>query len=84
MRVWCRRASSFVALSLALIASPPAPAAAQSSASQNIAVVVVPEIRTRIEALLATPNVLLATDYYRIDMRFGHSDSGLTATSTSM
>ncbi len=71
MRVMCRRALTFVALPLALAAGRPAPAAAQSPAPPNFAVVVLPEIRTRIEALLATPNVLLATDYYRIDMRFG-------------
>jgi hypothetical protein len=30
-----------------------------------------PLIPTRIEALLATPNLVLVADYYRIDMRFG-------------
>jgi hypothetical protein len=30
-----------------------------------------PLIPTRIESLLAAPNVALVTDYYRIDMRFG-------------
>jgi hypothetical protein len=30
-----------------------------------------PIIPTRIESLLATPNLVLMADYYRIDMRFG-------------
>jgi hypothetical protein len=40
---------------------------------RNLAVALEHVIPTRIEALLATPNVVLVTDYYRIDMRFGPS-----------
>jgi hypothetical protein len=68
---------TFVALPLTLVANHPVSASAQSQspapAPRGLTVVVLPEIRTTIEALLATPNVLLATDYYRIDMRFGPS-----------
>ena len=32
-----------------------------------------PLIATRIESLLATPNLVIVADYYRIDMRFGPS-----------
>ncbi len=70
MRVLSCRALAFAALPLTLAASLPAPASAQLPEPRGLTVVVLPEIRTRIEALLATPNVLLAADYYRIDMRF--------------
>ena len=73
MRALFVRVFTFVALPLTLGASRPAPACAQPAAQRNLAVAVEPLITTRIEALLATPNVVLVTDYYRIDMRFGPS-----------
>jgi hypothetical protein len=72
MRVLLCRAI-FVLFPLTLVATHPAPASAQSPASRGLSLVILPEIRTKIEALLATPNVPLATDYYHIDMRFGPS-----------
>lgn len=73
MRALFVRVFTFVALPLTLGASRPAPAYAQPAAQRHLAVAVEPLITTRIEALLATPNVVLVTDYYRIDMRFGPS-----------
>jgi hypothetical protein len=72
MRVWLRRASALVPFFLILVATGSTSIAAQSPAERRgLAVLVQPEIRTRIESLLATPGVALATDYYHIDMRFG-------------
>jgi hypothetical protein len=49
-----------------------APAAAQTIAgSRTLTLPVEPITPTRIETLLATPNLMLVADYYRIDMRFG-------------
>lgn len=69
MRVLLHRALTFVALPLTLIANQPAGASAQSLARPSLPFVILPA--TKVEALLATPNIALATDYYRIDMRFG-------------
>src|SRR5688500_19967168 len=41
--------------------------------ARGLTVAVEPVIATKIEALLAAPNAVLVTDYYRIDMRFGPS-----------
>jgi hypothetical protein len=71
MRVLFHRAFTFVALLLTLAGIQPASAWAQLPPSRGVSIAVLPEIRTKIEAVLATPNVLLTTDYYRIDMRFG-------------
>lgn len=74
MRAMFLRECAFVALALTLVAVHPAPASAQRPAPRAVPVPVALEPvlpATRIESLLATPNLLLAADYYRIDMRFG-------------
>jgi hypothetical protein len=68
---------TFVALPVGFLAGHPARAWAQAQAQapvpRGLPVALEPIIPTRIESLLATPNLLLAVDYYRIDMRFGPS-----------
>ena len=71
MRALFLRGFTFVALPLAFGASHPARAWAQAPGSRPFALAVEPVIPTRIESLLATPNVVLVADYYRIDTRFG-------------
>ena len=71
MRALLLRGSTFVALALAFASSQPAPASAQMRGARSLAVPFDPIITTRIESVLAAPNVLLVADYYRIDMRFG-------------
>jgi hypothetical protein len=73
MRARFVRAFTFVAVPLTLVAGRPAHAWAQPAVQRVLALAVEPVIPTEIEALLATPNVVLVTDYYRIDMRFGPS-----------
>ncbi len=73
MRAVFVRLFTLVALPLTLVASRPAGACAQPAVQRGLAVAIEPVIPTRIEALLATPNVVLVIDYYRIDMRFGPS-----------
>jgi hypothetical protein len=70
MRASLRRLITFVVLAVAFIGSHPARAWAQRDAPRPIALAE-PIIATRIESLLATPNLVLVVDYYRIDMRFG-------------
>ena len=65
------RVLTFVALLLTL--SHAAGAQAQPPVTRGLTVALDPVIPTRIEALLATPNAVLVTDFYRIDMRFGPS-----------
>jgi len=65
------RVLTFVALLLTVIH--PARAQARSPVSPGLTVAVESVITTKIEALLAAPNVVLVTDYYRVDMRFGPS-----------
>ncbi len=62
---------TIVALPAGLVASHPTDASAQVLGPRPVQMAVEPYIPTRIESLLATPNVVLAADYYRIDMRFG-------------
>src|SRR5688500_195844 len=45
----------------------------QPPVTRRLTVAVEPVIATKIAALLAAPNAVLVTDYYRIDMRFGPS-----------
>ena len=71
MRALVLRGFSFVALCLALLVGHPLGASAQTPAARSFPIAVEPIIPTRIEALLATPNLVLMADYYRIDMRFG-------------
>jgi hypothetical protein len=73
MRAWFLRVFTFAALPLTLVASQPAGTGAPRPVTRGLAVAVEPVIQTSIEALLAMPNVLLVTNYYRIDMRFGPS-----------
>lgn len=63
------RVLTFVPFLLAL--SHAAHAQALSPAARGLSLAVEPIVPTRIEALLSAPNVVLVTDYYRIDMRFG-------------
>jgi hypothetical protein len=77
------RAFRFTALPLALVvissnasaqqvAGSKDPASIWPSQQQRAAPYVTePEIRTKIEGLLASPGTFLSTDYYRIEMRFG-------------
>ena len=67
MRLCLRRALTSAILLFLLAAS----AFAQAPAPRGPGVLVQPEIRTRIESLLAAPDVAVSADYYRIDMRFG-------------
>lgn len=64
---------TFVALPLTLVATQPTYAYAQPPAPRGFVLAVEPEISTKIEALLARFNVMLVTDYYPIDLRFGPS-----------
>lgn len=73
MRALFVRVLTFAALPLTVVASQPARAWAQTAVPRGLALAVEPVIPTKIEALLATPNVVLVTDYYPIDMRFGPS-----------
>ena len=59
MRLVLLRASAFVALALTLAGSQPARMAAQQRLPQAPGFVVLPEIRTKVEAALAAPNALL-------------------------
>jgi hypothetical protein len=65
------RVLTFVALLLTL--SHTARAQGRPPVTRGLTLAVEPVIPTKIEALLAAPNVVLVTDYYRIDMRFGPS-----------
>jgi hypothetical protein len=59
-------------LTLTCVGGHPASASAQPASTRKpLAVAVEPLIATRIEAVLAEPNVVLLVDYYWIDMRFG-------------
>ena len=71
MRALFLRAFTFVALALALVASQAPRVWAQAPGQRSLAVAVEPVTPTIIESLLATPNLVLVADYYRIDMRFG-------------
>jgi hypothetical protein len=62
---------TIVALPAGFVGGPSADAAPQVRGPRPVPMVVEPIIPTRIENLLATPNLVLAADYYRIDMRFG-------------
>jgi len=73
MRALFLRGFTFVALSLAFVAGHPTRVWTQAPGSRPLALAVEPVIPTRIESLLATPNLMLVVDYYRIDMRFGPS-----------
>ena len=71
MRALFLRGLAFAAVSFSLITGAPARVLAQAQGPRPLVMPVEPITPTRIESLLATPNVVLATDYYRIDMRFG-------------
>jgi hypothetical protein len=71
MRALVLRVLTFAALPLLLVGSQPERACAQPPAQRGLMMPFEPLITTKVEALLATPNVVLVTDYYRIDMQFG-------------
>ena len=71
MRPVVYRAFAFAALALTFAASQTAPAGAQQRLPQVPGFVVLPEIRTKLEAALASSNALLVADYHRVDFRFG-------------
>jgi hypothetical protein len=73
MRGSCVPALTFVALFLAVTIISPSRASAQIpvAAPRTLAVPVEPIVPTKIESLMTTANVVLVTDYYYIDMRFG-------------
>jgi hypothetical protein len=71
MRALFLRELTFVALALAFVASHAPRAWAQAPGQRSLAVAVEPVTPTIIESLLATPNLVLVADYYRIEMRFG-------------
>jgi hypothetical protein len=73
MRNWSLRQLRVAALPLALAASSASDGLAQTAPPRPVALAVEPAFPTRLEALLATPNLVLVADYYRIDMRFGPS-----------
>ena len=72
MRALCLRAFPFAALFLVFVASHSTGTAAQAPVPRSLPLTVDPFFTpTRIESVLATPNLVLVADYYRIDMRFG-------------
>jgi len=71
MRLPFSRAVALLAIPLAVLSTQPAPAAQEPPAPRRLSLATDPAIQTRIEALLTTPDVVLTTDFYRIDMRFG-------------
>jgi len=64
---------ALIALTLAFVATDPTRTWAQAPGPGSLAPAIEPGIPTMIESLLATPNLVLVADYYRIDMRFGPS-----------
>ncbi len=56
---------------LIVVAGLTVPTFAQQPTQRVVASIVDNELHTRIERLLASPDTLLQTDYYHIDMRFG-------------
>jgi hypothetical protein len=71
MRALVLRGFTFVALPLAFVAGHQTRPGAQTPGPRSLAVAAEPMTPTTIESLLATSNVVLVSDYYRIDMRFG-------------
>jgi hypothetical protein len=73
MRALSFRVFTLAVLPVILVAAHPARGTAQPPPLRGVPLAVAAEIPTHIESLLARPNVVLVTDYYRIDMRFGPS-----------
>ena len=71
MRAMFLRVFVVAAVSITCLASQTTDVWAQAPVTRNLTIAVEPLIPTKIEALLATPNAVLVTDYYYIDMRFG-------------
>jgi hypothetical protein len=72
MRALFLRGLTVAALAFAFAASDPVRAWAQMAGPRSLPVPIDPFFTpTRIESVLATPNLVLVADYYRIDMRFG-------------
>src|SRR5690349_21717961 len=71
MRVVSRRSLAAAALAF-VAATPPASLAAQQRPQPiSPGFVVVPDVRTKLEFALTTPNSLIVADYHQIDFRFG-------------
>ncbi len=73
MRALFLRALTTAALALAFLSTQPARPSAQANLPRTVPIAFEPIIATKIEALMATPNAVIMTDYYQIDMRFGPS-----------
>ena len=73
MRAMFLREFAVAALALAFVIGGATRAWAQTTGSRTLGVPGEPITPTRIDSLLATPNLVLVADYYRIDMRFGPS-----------
>ncbi|HMC78293.1 MAG TPA: hypothetical protein VKH34_14195 [Vicinamibacterales bacterium] len=73
MRHWCLRQLTFAGLCLVLVAGHASEALGQTASPRALPLPLEPLLPTRLEALLASPNLVLVADYYRIDMRFGPS-----------
>jgi hypothetical protein len=70
MRVPPRRTLVVMLLPLALVVQPTR-AAEQQPSPRIFTLTTEPLVLTKLEALLATPGVLLTTDFYAVDTRFG-------------
>jgi hypothetical protein len=73
MRRISLRTFGFVAGTLSLAVALTIGLGAQQRLPQPPGIIVVPEIRTKIEAALASTNALLVSDYHRVEFRFGPS-----------
>jgi hypothetical protein len=72
MRAWLLRGfTSFAAVLIVVAVAHAGRTAAQVRDPRALPLAFEPIIPTKIESLLATPNLVLAADYYWIDMRFG-------------
>lgn len=71
MRATFLRVLAAAAVPMTVLATDAPRVHAQAGPPRQLAVAVEPILATKIEVLLATPNVVLVTDHYYIDMRFG-------------
>lgn len=71
MRAWLLRGFTFAAVLIVVAVAHAGRTSAQIRDPRALPLAFEPIIPTKIESLLATPNLVLAADYYWIDMRFG-------------
>lgn len=71
MRAWLLRGLTFAAVLIVVAVAHAGRTSAQIRDPRALPLAFEPIIPTKIESLLATPNLVLAADYYWIDMRFG-------------